>query len=252
MPVHWLVAFIDRPEASFAAATDFWLEVTGSTLSSFRGEHKEFATILPPEGDAYLRVQRVTDGPGGSHLDLLVDDMTAMAAHAQRLGARPVRELADVIVMHSPAGFAFCLASHNAESSRPGPVSLGAGPHTIVDQLCIDVPRTRFESECAFWTELTGWPLRPGSRPEFSYLERPPAMPLRLLLQRTDIAAPGARALAHLDLACDDATAAAAVHEELGAEVLARHEHWITMKDPAGVAYCLTRRNPDTGRLTSP
>jgi hypothetical protein len=51
----------------------FWREVTGSALSPFRGVAAEFATLLPPDGDAYLRVQRVKDDPGGHHLDLHAD-----------------------------------------------------------------------------------------------------------------------------------------------------------------------------------
>ena len=56
MTVRWLTAFLDRPAATIDAATAFWRTVTGSTLSTPRGEHRQFATLLPPDGDAYLRV----------------------------------------------------------------------------------------------------------------------------------------------------------------------------------------------------
>ena len=73
MLVRWLTVFIDRPEPGFAAVRDFWLAATGTTPSPSRGERGEFATLLPADGDAYVRIQRVADGPGGSHLDFHVD-----------------------------------------------------------------------------------------------------------------------------------------------------------------------------------
>src|SRR5436305_12459468 len=66
----WLTLFLDFPAGSFDAGVAFWREVTGSALSPFRGPAGEFATLLPPDGDAYLRVQRIADGSGGGHLDL--------------------------------------------------------------------------------------------------------------------------------------------------------------------------------------
>jgi hypothetical protein len=60
----------------------FWAAVTGSTLPPSRGRSGEFVTVIPSHGDPHLRVQRIDEGPGGSHLDLHVDDV----------GARPARE----------------------------------------------------------------------------------------------------------------------------------------------------------------
>jgi predicted enzyme related to lactoylglutathione lyase len=248
--VRWLTAFIDRPADQLDLAMRFWSEVTGSAMSPMRGDHDEFATLLPPDGDAYLRIQRVADGVGGSHLDLHVDDITATAMRAGHLGARVTRELDDVIVMRSPAGMAFCVVDHDGESTRPAPTALHGSTRAIVDQLCIDIPRVAYESECEFWSDLTGWEHRQGVLPEFSYLRVPAGMPIRLLLQRQDDSPAGNRAGAHLDLACDDVEAAAAIHQELGAQLRARHEHWITMTDPAGLPYCLTRRDPDTGTVS--
>ncbi len=69
--IGWLTAFVDRDGVTFNEAVRFWLAATGSTLSTPRGDHTEFATLVPFDGDAYLRVQRVDVG-GGSHLDLHV------------------------------------------------------------------------------------------------------------------------------------------------------------------------------------
>jgi hypothetical protein len=91
VPVRWLTVFLDFPAGSFDAGVAFWREVTGSGLSPFRGAAGEFATLLPPSGDAYLRVRRIADGSGGHHLDLHVDPGLASvdqaAERAVALGA---------------------------------------------------------------------------------------------------------------------------------------------------------------------
>ena len=74
--IGWLTAFVDRDGVTFNEAVRFWLAATGSTLSTPRGDHTEFATLVPFDGDAYLRVQRVDVG-GGSHMDLHVDNVEA-------------------------------------------------------------------------------------------------------------------------------------------------------------------------------
>src|SRR5690242_21756260 len=90
MSLRWLTIFLDFPAGSFDAGTAFWQAVTGSGLSPARGADGEFATLLPPAGDAYLRVQRLRDGAGGCHLDLHVDTATgsldAAAARAEAAG----------------------------------------------------------------------------------------------------------------------------------------------------------------------
>src|SRR6185503_20348412 len=154
-----------------------------------------------------------------------------------------------LVVLSSPAGVGFCAVRHDGsgrgEAVRPSPVIRDDGTRSLVDQVCLDVPADGYERECEFWAALTGWPLRSGSRPEFRYLERPPGMPLRILLQRLHSGSAGL----HLDLACDDVDAEAAVHEALGATHVRKTATWTTMRDPAGLPYCLTRRNPDTGKL---
>ncbi len=226
--MRWMTGFLDTPSR---AAEPFWQAVTGSGLSARRGPDGEFATLLPGRGDAYLRVQVVGDGPARAHLDLHVEDVPGQAARAVALGAAAVLDEADLVVLRSPAGLLFCLVAWHGEAVRP------AGGRSLVDQMCLDVPVDGFDAEADFWAELTGWPRRPGSRPEFDFLVRPDGMPLRLLLQRVD-GPPGM----HLDLACTDRPAEVAWHEELGAEVVAVHERWTTLRDPAGRLYCVTDR----------
>ena len=89
--MRWLTAFLDFPADSFDAGVAFWRSVTGYGLSPSRGEDGQFATLLPPSGDAYLRVQRVVSGAGGCHLDLHIDvtvtSLDSAAARAVELGA---------------------------------------------------------------------------------------------------------------------------------------------------------------------
>jgi hypothetical protein len=112
--------------------------------------------------------------------------------------------------------------------------------------VCLDVAPAGYEVEKAFWTALTGWELHAGARPEFDLLKPPPGLPIRILLQRLGSA--GA-ASAHVDFACSDIEAARSWHEQFGARFVGRWPHWIVMTDPTGGTYCLTARDPQTGRL---
>ena len=254
MSIRWLTIFLDLPSSGLDPAEQFWLWVTAGELSAWRGPEAEFATVLPPDGDAYLRVQRVRDGAGGRHLDLHIDlaqeSLAQVAARAVALGARVQRVEDGLTVLDSPGGFGFCLVSWDGEATVPSPIRLDAGSTNRLDQLCLDIPPDRFEAECRFWSSLTGWELRAGSRPEFRYLERPTGIPVRILLQRRAQAGAQDLVSAHLDIACDDVQALSESHVAAGARVAASFAHWTAMTDPIGQPYCLTGRDPLTG--TSP
>lgn len=246
----WVTIFLDFPAATFEPGVAFWREVTGCGLSPFRGADREFATLLPTTGEAYLRVQRVQAG-GGCHLDLHVDtaleSLDDAAARAVRLGA-VVRHAEDgLVVADSPGGFTFCLVHWEGEATVPSPVYLGEAGASRADQLCLDIPPADFDRECAFWAALTGWEVRAGSRPEFTALVRPEGIPVRLLLQRRDRAAPDDRVTGHADFACADRHRLAALHKATGARILAEFPFWTLLADPAGRHYCLTERDPRTG-----
>lgn len=227
----WLTAFIDLPAEQYDAGVRFWLGVTGYEISAPRGEHGEFATLVPPDGDAYLRVQRTGDGSAGIHLDLHHPDQ-------------------EFRVLRSPAGVAYCEVSDDL-STRPRPATWPGGHHSLVDQVSIDVPPSQFEEECAFWADRTGWPLMDfPARPEFRAVTRPEGQPIRILLQRLDDEV--SRATAHFDIGSDDRDAETARHVGLGASVVSRHQWWTVLRDPTGAAYCITDRDPETGVLVRP
>ncbi|WP_204298402.1 VOC family protein [Actinoplanes campanulatus] len=231
MAVRWMTGFLDGPDR---VAVPFWQAVTGYGLSDWR-EDGTFATLLPAAGDAFLRVQVVGDGPARVHVDLHVDDLPAASYGAAALGATLVEIAEGLTVLRSPAGLLFCLVEWAGESVRPG------GRHSLVDQVCLDLPEAVHDREVDFWAALTGWERGFSDLPEFSFLVPPAGMPLRLLVQRTG----GEAAGMHLDLACDDVDAEVARHAGLGARVVRRVPgDWTTLVDPSGREYCVTGRPP--------
>ncbi|MFF2199597.1 VOC family protein [Streptomyces sp. NPDC058145] len=239
--IRWTYAFADRPFGRLAEAHAFWTAVTGTRLSEFRGVRQEFVTLLPDGADPCLKLQGVLDGDGGAHLDFFVDDVRAFMATAAGLGAVTAADHSDWAVLRSPGGQPFCAGVWQGEKVRP-PVVAGSR----LDQVCLDIPPSGYDTESAFWAALTGWDLLTGSRPEFRVLRPPAGQPVRILLQRLDDDGP---ASAHLDLACADIAAVRTRHERLGATHVQDGPHWTVMRDPAGGTYCLTGRDPGTGGL---
>jgi hypothetical protein len=238
----WLEAFIDLPDDTYEAGATFWSAVTGYARGPQRGPDGQFATLVPPAGLDHLRLQRLPDGPR-IHVDLHVDDPAAAAAGAERLGAANAPSPFDgVATMRSPGGFVFCFVPEGG-GQRPAPRTWPDGHTSYVDQVCLDIPPSRYADELAFWAALTGWQRRdpePGS--EFGRLTPGPEQPLQLLLQRLDDEQDSVTA--HLDWAASDHEAELAAHQAAGAEVQGRYEGWTVLRDPAGMTYCVTRRKP--------
>ncbi|HEX3714378.1 MAG TPA: VOC family protein [Trebonia sp.] len=262
MSIRWLTVFLDFPAGQFAAGTAFWQAVTGYGLSAGRGADGQFATLLPPAGDACLRVQRLRDGAARCHLDLHVDTaaepLAAAAGRARAAGARTFAAEEGLILAESPGGFPFCLVKWDHEDAVPPPLTAAGGGVSRADTLCLDVPPGDFERECGFWAAFTGGETHQARVPGFAYLTRPPspirpagqaepagkpAWPVRLLLQRRDEAGPGERTRGHVDFGCTDPDAVRR-HEDLGARVVARHHFWTVLAGPGGHEYCLIDREP--------
>ena len=243
--LRWMTAFLDLPAHTFDVDTMFWRAVTGSGLSSSRGEHDEFATLVPRDGDPYLKVQRIADGPARIHLDLHTDDVPGFVEQATTLGAH-VQWSGDHVVMTSPGGFTFCAVPHPGGTTIPSPVPWWGGS-SIVDQVCLDIPGTQLDVETDFWARLTGWEHTEGRFSEFTCLERPEGQPLRLLLQRLESDDGPVRA--HFDLSSVDRLAEVVRHRLLDAELVRDTGNWTVLRDPAGLEYCVTDRDPATGIL---
>ncbi len=243
----WLTVFLDFPAGGFDQGVAFWRQVTGYGLSPSRGANGEFATLLPPSGDAYLRVQRLADGTGGCHLDLHVDtaaeSLGAAADRARSSGAQVTRLGDGLVVAQSPGGFLFCLTAWRGERAVPPPLAGDAGGVSRVDTLCLDVPPGGFDRELAFWAALTGQETHPAPVPGYAYLNRAANWPVRLLLQRREQASPGDPVRGHVDFGCTDPLAVDR-HVALGARVTATQQYWTVLTDPAGREYCLVGRDP--------
>ena len=249
--VKWVWVFLDTVETDAGPSWEFWRQVTGSQLSSTRGDRSEFATFLPTQGDPWIKVQAVQSG-GGVHLDLDVHDVRAAADEAKALGATELGTIDDdtgspgVVIMASPGGQVFCFTTH---SGHPAQQVRDNAP-VLLDQVCLDLPELDFAVDADFWHQLTGWDLGSGAHHEFYSLRRPDGIPVRLLLQRlADPPGDRGRARAHIDLACTDRAATRAQHEQWGAKVLGDSARWTVMADPVGRTYCLTDRDPATGTI---
>lgn len=249
--VSWISAFLDLPAGDFQRGTTFWSALTGYSVSPARGDHGEFATLVPTDGDDYLRVQRLGEGSARLHLDLHVEDPSAATVEALALGAR---ELArpdgpeGYVVLASPGGFVFCLVSRSAFRVPP-PATWPGVRRSRVYQVSLDLPGDGYDTELAFWVGLLqGRPEPSVRRPEFSWLRQPgPDVPLAVLVQRLDRR--DGPVSAHFDVGSPDRVAETERHLALGASVLTVEEFWTVLRDPTGMAYCITDRDPATGQL---
>lgn len=236
--IRWTWLFLDTPRVDAALSWRFWSEVTGWALSDTRGGDDEFATLLPADGDPWVKLQAVEEGPGGIHLDLDVDDVHVAAARAESLGATRTGALGDTVVtLRSPGGLTFCLTTWRGAADQ-----VREGAADLVDQVCLDCPASVHDAEVAFWTDLTGWQHLGCEEPELSFLRRPDGIPLRVLFQR--LGEETGRVRAHADIACVDRATTLRRHLGAGAMVVREHEQWTVMTDPFGRVYCLTDRNP--------
>jgi len=85
-------------------------------------------------------------------------------------------------------------------------------------------------------------------RPEFAWLRMDRRLALDVLLQRRDTGE--GDVTAHLDVGTTDRAAEVARHLALGATERGTEEFWTVLADPTGATYCVTDRDPATGRLT--
>jgi hypothetical protein len=254
--VAWLTGFLDMPADTFEAGAHFWAAASGTELSPRRGEHGQFATLLPDGADACWRVQRLASGGPSMHLDLH-GDMTLLERDLVARSATVVQRFDDVVVLRSPGGLPFCVVAGD-ETTRPAAVDWGT--HTsMLDQVCLDVPTPSLEQEIAFWATTLDAEASPSwRRPEFTNLERPAHLPLRLLFQEVGPfetprssapQGPDRAVTAHPDLATTDRQAEVLRLVALGARVVEVEQFWTVLEAPDGRYFCVTERDPATGQL---
>lgn len=234
----WLQLFLDVPLAEWQRSVDFWSAATAWSALQPRGEEGQFTSLVPETGEGWVQLQAI-DGAPRIHLDLDEPDRDATQARSQALGAVPAWSWAGVPVMRSPGGLLFC---HTVE---PRGMIDRSDPLRVLDQVCIDIPADLWETEIAFWRDITGRELTTGLEPEFAFLGADGA--LRVLLQR--LGETGGEVRAHPDFAVADRPAETGRHVSLGAAVVRESAWWTVMRAPDGHVYCLTDRDPTTGSV---
>ncbi len=240
-PPSWLTVFLDFPAAEFDAGVGFWRAGTGYGLSPSRGDAGEFATLVPPAGDHYLKVQRLGDGPTRLHLDVHVRDPWASAEAAEAAGAELVEESRHgYVVLRSPAGFTFCLVTHPGVVVPP-PLTWPAWEHrSRVSRFCLDVPRKRYAGEVAFFQRLLGGEWQHVGDPETAL--RPAGdWALDVRLQPAEVSA---ETTSHLHIATDDLEAEVERLSELGAKPRALRTGKAILEAPGGTALCVVEVEP--------
>jgi len=231
----WLTVFLDYPPSELEAGVRFWKAGTGYSLSPTRGEANQYATLVPPTGDDYLRMQRLGDGPTGLHLDLHVRDPGAAAVAAEAAGAQLVTESPEgFFVLHSPAGFPFCLVTKPA-SAVPPAVRWLSGHHSRVSQFCLDVPRTRYAAEVRFFRTLLGGDWQELDEPETALLPAG-SRAFDVRLQPAELAT---GVTAHLHIATDNLPAEVARLSALGARPRGNRPGKTILEAPGGTALCV-------------
>jgi glyoxalase superfamily protein len=112
----------------------------------------------------------------------------------------------------------------------------------------IDVPAGRHAATAAFWGSALGWPAGEpwDGHPELRSFE-PPSGTAYVHLQEID----GPPRL-HLDVEAADPAAAVDRAVALGAEVVAEHDRWRTLRSPGGLPFCVlaARAHPRPGPVT--
>jgi hypothetical protein len=240
----WLHAVLDLPPDA-GPAEAFWVETLGWPLGEPWADHPELRSFTPPSGDAYVHRQTVHGDPG-VHLDVEVADVLSETGRLVDLGATPVRRTADWQTLRSPGGLAFCLVEGQQHAARPGPVTGPAGLRRRLVQVCLDIPARHLDVEPDFWRAVLPWREVVITEPEFlGRLVPPPGAPLQVLLQRLGDDDGGTTTRAHLDLGSDDIAAYAERLVGRGAVHLHTGGGFIALRDPAGLAFCVTANSPD-------
>jgi hypothetical protein len=241
----WLHAVIDVPADQHPTLAAFWSSALGWQLGAPWRGHPELSSFEPPRGDPYLHLQQI-DGVPRVHLDLESAEPGATVDRAVDLGATLVGENERWRTLRSPGGLPFCVLEV-AEREPPDPVTWPDGHRSRTVQVCIDSPVSVHDQEVAFWQALLGARWVDSPAPEFAGKWHDDAgSPLQLLFQRLE--EPDGTVRAHLDHGTDDVEAEVRRLRALGAEDIGPGRGWHALRDPAGLAFCVTGNSPEQTR----
>ena len=236
---------IDVPVPHHDAAGAFWAQVLGWELGPPWTGHPELCSFLPPQGATYVHLQEV-GGPPGVHLDVESGDPGRTVGRAVELGATMVGESDLWRTLRSPGGLPFCVV-REVHHHNPEPMSWPGGHRSRLVQVCIDSPAAVHDQEAEFWRALLAGRWVSSSASEFAGKWHDDAgSPLQLLFQRLD--EPAGPVRAHLDHGTDDLQREVHRILGLGAEDVGPGRGWHTLRDPAGLAFCVTANSPEQVR----
>jgi hypothetical protein len=239
--VSWLHAVLDAPTGVQDRLGVYWEQALGWPLADPWPGHPELRSFEPPTGQPYVHLQRI-EGPTRVHLDLESTVPADAVGRARSLGATLVSTRHEWTTLTSPGGLPFCVL--RARRRRPPePVLWPQGHHSRLVQLCLDSPTERHDSEVAFWRDLLPGRWVKSSSPEFTCKWHDDAgSPLQLLFQRLE--EPTGSVRAHLDLGTDDVNTESQRLLDLGATEVGPGRGWQTLRDPAGLLFCVTDNSP--------
>lgn len=237
----WLHVVLDAPAGVHDPWAAFWAQALGWPVGEPWPGHPELRSFEPPAGDAYVHLQRI-EGPPRIHLDVESHDTAELVRRAVSSGADLVAEHEEWTTLTSPGGLPFCVLQAK-ERRPPRDVSWPGGHRSRLVQLCIDSPIDRHDAEVAFWRDLLGERWTDSSSAEFAgKWHDDDGSPVQLLFQVLEELTGGARA--HLDLGTDDVAAETQRLVQLGAADVGPGSGWHTLRDPAGVLFCVTGNSP--------
>jgi hypothetical protein len=243
----WLHAVVDVPGHQHETAATFWSGALGWDTGRPWSRHPELLSFEPPRGTPYVHLQRI-DGPPRVHVDLEFDDPAAAVSAAVELGAELVAERGRWTTMRSPGGLPFCVLEEVGDRDAPAPVTWPGGHRARMVQVCIDSPAAAHEQEVAFWHALLPGRWASSDAPEFAgKWHDDDGSPLQLLFQRLEQTDGPVRA--HLDHGADDVPAEVRRLLGLGASDVAPGTGWHVLRDPVGLAFCVTGNSPEQSRI---
>jgi len=240
----WIHAVVDVPDHQHATSAAFWSGVFGWPVGGPWADHPELQSFEPGNGAApYVHLQRVGAAPR-VHLDLESGEPDVTVARALDLGAELVAEEKRWRTLVSPGGLPFCVLVAT-EHRAPAPVTWSDGHRSRAVQVCVDSPRSVHDVEVEFWRALLGGRWVGSDAREFAGTWHDDAgSPLQLLFQRLD--EPAGTTRAHLDLGTDDLDAEVGRICGLGAADIGPGRGWHALRDPSGLAFCVTANAPET------
>ena len=238
----WLHVVLDAPADVHDRLCAFWAQALGWPPGSPWPGHPELRSFQPPSGKSYVHLQHI-DGPARVHPDLESEDPAGAVARARSLGADLVSETEEWTTLTSPGGLPFCVLRAVTHRAPLEPVRWPDGHRSRLVQLCIDTPVDRSEHELAFWQAFLDGRWVGSTSPEFASKWHDDAgSPVQLLFQRLE--EPTGPVRAHLDLGSDDVEAEAQRLIRLGATDIGPGRGWHTLRDPAGLLFCVTGNSP--------